>query len=104
MSANEILNSEEITLNLKHLPGWRYEDAALRASITCAEAQQAIDLFAQIAQLAQAANHHPDVDWRYNTLHITLTSHDVGGKVTQRDVALAQQISGAAAECHATID
>lgn len=98
MSPKEFLNHEEIKLNLVRLPGWRFENDALQVSITCAQAQQAIDLFAEIARLAQLANHHPDVDWRYNTLHLVLTSHDVGGKLTQRDVALAQQISQAAAE------
>lgn len=96
MSPDGVLNHEEIELNLKRLPGWRYTDDALQVTITCHKAQQAIDLFAHIAQLAQDANHHPDVDWRYNSLKISLTSHDVGGKLTQRDIALAQQISQAA--------
>ncbi len=51
----------------------------------------------RIGELAQDANHHPDVDWRYDTLFVTLTSHDAGGKVTARDAALARSISSQAA-------
>ena len=96
MSPDEVLNHEELELNLRRLPGWRHEDDSLRTRLSFPTAAEAIDLFARIAELAQQANHHPDVDWRYDTLHIALTSHDVGSKVTARDVALAQQIQLAA--------
>lgn len=95
MSPDEVLNTEELERNLQRLPGWSYEAGTLRTRVACASAQQAIDLFAEIAELAQQAEHHPDVDWRYDKLLIALTSHDVGGKITARDVALAQQISRA---------
>jgi len=50
-----------------------------------------------IAELADAANHHPDVDVRYGGMTVRLLSHDVGG-LTDRDVALARQISALARE------
>ena len=50
-----------------------------------------------IGSLAEAANHHPDVDLRYPHVNITLFSHDVFG-VTSRDVDLARQISAAASD------
>ncbi|ACZ31403.1 Pterin-4a-carbinolamine dehydratase-like protein [Xylanimonas cellulosilytica DSM 15894] len=52
-------------------------------------------LVARIAELADAANHHPDVDLRYDTVTVRLTSHDVGG-LSRRDAALAREISTAA--------
>jgi len=103
MLPDEVLNKEELALNLKRLPGWNYGSGALRSRITCATAQDAIDLFAVIAELAQRANHHPDIDWRYDSLLVALASKEVGGKVTARDVALAQQISGAAHEAAARL-
>ncbi len=42
--------------------------------------------------LAEAANHHPDIDIRYNRVRLALTSHDSGG-ITARDLNLATQIS-----------
>lgn len=46
----------------------------------------------QLAELAETANHHPDIDIRYNKVTLVLTSHDSGG-VTQRDIKMAKQIS-----------
>jgi 4a-hydroxytetrahydrobiopterin dehydratase len=51
-------------------------------------------LVAQIADLAEAANHHPDVDLRYDTVTVRVTSHDVGG-LSERDAHLARQITAA---------
>lgn len=54
-----------------------------------------VELIRAVGALADAADHHPDVDLRYSTVAIRLRSHDVGG-LSQRDIALAQQISTAA--------
>lgn len=54
-----------------------------------------VRLVALIGSLADAANHHPDVDLRYAAVTVRLTSHDVGG-LSERDVALARQITDAA--------
>jgi 4a-hydroxytetrahydrobiopterin dehydratase len=56
-----------------------------------------------IGLLADAADHHPDVDLRYGSVTVTLVSHDVGGLST-RDVELARQISGAARNLDAPAD
>jgi 4a-hydroxytetrahydrobiopterin dehydratase len=50
-----------------------------------------------IGVLADAANHHPDVDLRYGGLTVRLWTHDVDG-LSQRDIELARQISAAARE------
>lgn len=50
-----------------------------------------------IGKLADAANHHPDVDLRYAGVTVRLITHSVGG-LSERDVQLAQQISAAASE------
>jgi 4a-hydroxytetrahydrobiopterin dehydratase len=52
-------------------------------------------LVQRIAELADAADHHPDVDLRYGSVMVRTFSHDVGG-LTERDTALARQISSAA--------
>lgn len=52
-------------------------------------------LFAQIAVLADAADHHPDVDVRYGTLRVRLFTHSAKG-LTEADAALAARISLAA--------
>ena len=47
----------------------------------------------QVAVLAEAANHHPDIDLRYRRVKIRLTTHDAGG-LTEKDTSLAIQIDG----------
>lgn len=56
-----------------------------------------VDLVARIGALADAANHHPDVDLRYPNVTVRVSTHEVGG-LSERDISLAQQISAAAAE------
>ncbi len=46
----------------------------------------------EVAQLAEDANHHPDIDIRFNKVCFTLTTHDAGG-VTEKDLALAKKIN-----------
>ena len=56
-----------------------------------------------IAELADAANHHPDVDVRYAAVTVRMTTHDVGG-LSHRDVQLARDISAAARELEIPVD
>lgn len=62
-----------------------------------------LQLVNRIGELAEAANHHPDIDLRYPTVAVRLTSHDVGA-LSERDVELARQISQAAAELDVRAD
>jgi 4a-hydroxytetrahydrobiopterin dehydratase len=93
MPARDVLNQEQIQANLLQLPEWRYGLGALRTALRCRSSATALDLLSTIGGLAEESNHHPDVDWRYDTLFITLTSHDAGSRVTARDVTLARAIS-----------
>jgi 4a-hydroxytetrahydrobiopterin dehydratase len=56
-----------------------------------------------IGRLADAANHHPDVDLRYAGVTVCLRTHSIGG-LSERDVTLARQISAAARELDAPAD
>jgi 4a-hydroxytetrahydrobiopterin dehydratase len=56
-----------------------------------------VALVDEIGSLADAANHHPDVDLRYAGVTVRLITHSVGG-LSERDVVLAQEISAAARE------
>jgi 4a-hydroxytetrahydrobiopterin dehydratase len=44
-----------------------------------------------VADLAEAAGHHPDIEIHYNRVYLSLSTHDAGG-VTEKDVALAAEI------------
>jgi 4a-hydroxytetrahydrobiopterin dehydratase len=56
-----------------------------------------------IGRLADSANHHPDVDLRYGGVTVRLMTHEIGG-LSERDVALARQISAAARELDVPAD
>ena len=101
MAANDVLTRAQIDAELAALPHWRYRLGGLAAALKCPTSAAALELFATIGALAQEANHHPEVDWRYDTLFVTLTSHDAGSKVTARDAALASAISAAAVQAGA---
>ena len=97
---DDVLTRSKIDAELATLPLWRYA-GELRTELKCPTSAAALALFAAIGELAQQANHHPDVDWRYDTLIIATSSHDAGGQVTARDIALARAISAAAQEAGA---
>lgn len=103
MPADDVLTRSQIDAALAKLPDWRYV-GDLRTVLKCSTSAIALDLFAKVGRLAQEANHHPDVDWRYDTLFIATSSHDAGGQLTKRDFALAEGISAAAAELEAVAE
>ena len=72
--------------------GWRHEDNALRREFSFTNFTEAFAFMTSIAEMAEAADHHPDWTNSYNTVSIALTSHDKGC-VTQRDSSLAEQIN-----------
>ena len=47
----------------------------------------------EVGKLAEAANHHPDIDIRYRTVHLSLSTHSAGHTVTAKDFALAEKIN-----------
>ena len=81
---------------LTHLTEWRSADGLLLAAYTAATAADALALFAAIGEVAEELNHHPDVDWRYDHVYVSTTSHDAGGRLTARDLALAERITALA--------
>jgi 4a-hydroxytetrahydrobiopterin dehydratase len=79
------------------LGDWRQLFEALRTRFLTGDFATGLELVTRIGALAEAADHHPDVDLRYPHVNVTLFSHDVFG-VTSRDLNLARRISDAAAE------
>jgi len=77
--------------------GWRHEDNALRREFTFTNFKEAFAFMTAIADMAEAADHHPDWSNSYNTVTIALTSHDKGC-ITQRDSSLAEQINSLVAD------
>ena len=76
---------------------WRALADGAKAYFATGTFARGVELIRIIGRLADAADHHPDVDVRYSTVMVRLFTHEVGD-ISDRDVALAQQISLAARE------
>jgi len=75
--------------------GWRREGNALAKTFTFKGFKGAMAFANQVAEAANAANHHPDIHVeRYKTVRIVLTTHATGG-ISDADVELAKQIDAA---------
>ncbi len=86
------LTNAAVSEALTHLPGWALHHGTLVREWTMNEFQQAISFVNQVAEVAEAAGHHPDIDIRYTQVRLILISHDVGS-LTRRDFDLARALS-----------
>ncbi len=77
---------------LANLPGWAFADDSIHKTYRFASFSEAIGFIAEMAFSCENANHHPDLTNVYSTVTIRLSTHDVGNKVTQKDVDLAREI------------
>jgi 4a-hydroxytetrahydrobiopterin dehydratase len=76
---------------------WRVLFDAACAHFRTGSFTAGVELVEAIGELADAADHHPDVDLRYAGVTVRLTTHEVGG-LSARDLDLARRISAAARE------
>jgi 4a-hydroxytetrahydrobiopterin dehydratase len=53
----------------------------------------------RVAIMAEKADHHPDIDIRYNKVRLGLVSHDAGG-ITRRDAAMVAKLDEAFPEAN----
>ncbi len=80
----------EIRAALAVLPAWTRRGSVIRRTYEFADFVAAMKFVNAVARAAEKANHHPDVDIRWNRVTLALTTHDAGG-LTARDFALAAQ-------------
>lgn len=85
------LSNAAVDRTLGELPGWRREEGGIRKRYRRADFRDAIAFVHQIADLAEAAGHHPDIDIRWRNVIVFLTTHEAGG-VTNLDLDLAREI------------
>ena len=88
-----VLDNNQIAQELKQLSGWSLAGKAIKRRYEFPDFAAAMIFVNRVAELAEAANHHPDIDIRYNKVVLALISHDSGG-VTPRDVKMAHKING----------
>lgn len=74
--------------------GWTEDGGALHQDFRFADFAAALAFVNQVGALAEAANHHPDIDIRWNVVTLRLSTHSQGHVVTDLDRDLAGRIDG----------
>jgi 4a-hydroxytetrahydrobiopterin dehydratase len=87
------LSQNEIQSRLADLKGWTLEGNEIRKEIVFPDFIRAMGYVNSVALLAERANHHPDIDIRWNTVRLALSTHSAGG-LTEKDFSLARAIDG----------
>lgn len=84
-----VLTRDEVDTQLEEQQlRWTREGDELRTTVRLHDFAAALAFVNAVGAAAEAANHHPDIDIRWNTVRLALTTHDSGG-ITLLDLALA---------------
>lgn len=87
MGMSELL-PQEIGQRLAALKDWQKRAAVIQRQYVFRDFPTAINFVNRVAEVAEKAWHHPDIDIRWNKVVLTLTTHDAGG-LTPKDFDLA---------------
>ena len=90
-----LLSQQQINDSLQQLSEWSYTGEVIEKQYNLSDFVDAIDFVNDVAELAEDANHHPDITISYNKVTIVLWTHSEGG-VTQKDIDLASEVEEAA--------
>ena len=83
------LSSDEISQELKNLPGWNVKDEKLHKDFEFDSFNEAFGFMTRAAMEIEKMNHHPEWFNVYNRLSVDLMTHDAGG-ITKNDIQLAR--------------
>jgi 4a-hydroxytetrahydrobiopterin dehydratase len=86
------LSAAEISSRLATLPAWQVEAGELTRTFQFKDFVGSMRFVNHVADLAEKAGHHPDIDIRYNRVRLALVTHDEGG-LTAKDFDLAGETS-----------
>ena len=86
------LSANELDQAMAQLDGWSVEDDTLVKTLRFSTFPDGIAFVNRVADLAEDEGHHPDIDIRYSTVILRLSTHDEGG-ITGKDTSLARRIN-----------
>jgi 4a-hydroxytetrahydrobiopterin dehydratase len=86
------LQKDEIEKAISSLNGWNHDEDKLKKEFSFDNFRDAMAFITRIAFEAEEQVHHPEIFNVYNTVKIALSTHDAGGKVTEKDLNLAKSI------------
>ena len=85
------LTDKEVLDRAKKLKGWTIEKSQLHKIYSFKDFREAMGFVTRVALIAEPADHHPDIDIRYNKVTLNLSTHSAGG-LTEKDFNLASEI------------
>jgi 4a-hydroxytetrahydrobiopterin dehydratase len=83
-------NITQIKSALKGIPAWKKKAAVISRTFEFKDFPESLKFVNAVAKIAEKAQHHPDIDIRWNKVTLALTTHDAGG-LTEKDFALARK-------------
>ena len=86
-----LLEPEAVQTLLPEVPDWKLEENAITRTFEFASFPLAIAFVNKVAEEAEKANHHPDIDIRWRKVRLALSTHSVGG-LTSADFTLARKL------------
>jgi 4a-hydroxytetrahydrobiopterin dehydratase len=95
MTDKKLASDADLKTALAELPDWKQQGKALQKQFDLKGFKAAMAFAGTVGELADRADHHPDILIQFSKVTLTLSSHDAGG-ITDRDVRLARQIEAAA--------
>jgi 4a-hydroxytetrahydrobiopterin dehydratase len=90
MTPTPLTAEQRAGLAISH-PAWSADDGTLQRTFAFRDFAEAMGFVNRVALVAQALDHHPDIDIRWNRVTLRLTTHSAG-TLTDLDRDLAQQI------------
>ena len=73
---------------LEENPAWDREEDAIKAEFKFKDFNEAMGFITRVALAAEKADHHPDIDIRWNKVTLVFSTHSEGG-ITKKDLDLA---------------
>jgi 4a-hydroxytetrahydrobiopterin dehydratase len=90
--SNQRLPETAIRDALASLPDWEWSDNSLQKTFSFGSFKEAMGFLVRLAFEAEDMNHHPELTNVYNRVDVSLTTHDAGNTVTEKDLELAKRI------------
>ncbi len=88
---SDLITEADLSALLKKCPEWESDGTSITKTVEFEDFPEAMEFVNDLAELAEDAQHHPDIDIRYASVTLRLTTHDAGG-LTASDLELAQRI------------
>lgn len=87
----EALNDASVEGWIAARSGWKLKGDRIVKTFDLGSFRDSVVFVNRVATLADQADHHPDIDVRYDKVTIGLSTHDAGG-ITEKDLELAEKI------------